>query len=209
VFDEGSSRFPSYVFDLQAREVELIRFILPCSTCSTLLYSTLLYSTLLHSTALYPTTTLSTPLHSTPDPQLPMDLRRTMARNIVIVGGISSIPGFLDRFEDELVGLIDLHSDREGKDSGTRDDATATQTGGTETGTRNHRHRIDRGKRAHERPFACLAGLRGDIRVVNAPRYLSGNADGSGSGDGDDRPGDAGVGWNGALVSWIGGSIAG
>jgi actin-related protein len=170
--------------------------------------------------------------------QLPIDLRRTMIGNILITGGGGAgLPGFTRRLRTSLCSLFEIQGSSVGVESEVGlDPKTVGPSSGLETGPPNtetmgksrdavkatsesdetkakgdRKIKLDAHRSIGRRPYACLAGLKGEVGILN-DTSLGSNSDsnrrsgaGSGSGSGSGQA----PAWNMGLLSWIGGSLAG
>jgi actin-related protein len=168
--------------------------------------------------------------------QLPIDLRRTMIGNILITGGGGAgLPGFTRRLRTSLCRLIEIEGSSVGvehavglgaeivgphSESGSRPpdtetrgksrDAVEVKSESEETKAKGDRKRhLERHRNKGCSPYACLAGLKGEVGILNdtslGSKSISGSGAGSGSGSGSGQA----PAWNMGLLSWIGGSLAG
>jgi len=164
--------------------------------------------------------------------QLPIDLRRTMIQNILIMGGGGAgLPGFTRRLRTSLCRLIESEGSSVGVESevgfeseiaGARPSSVPgpsvevnQQEAQEEAKVRSEEAKVKGDRKSHLewqrnkgcRPYACLAGLKGEVGILNdtslGSKSISGSGAGSGSGSG------AAPAWNMGLLSWIGGSLAG
>lgn len=157
-----------------------------------------------------------------------------MIQNILLTGGGGAgLPGFTRRLRTSLCRLIEFEGSSVGvehevglgteivgppSESGSRPpdtetmgksrDAVKVTSENQEAKAKGDRKiNSERHRRAGWRPYACLAGLKGEVGILNdtslGSKSISGSGAGSGSGSG------AAPAWNMGLLSWIGGSLAG
>jgi hypothetical protein len=157
-----------------------------------------------------------------------------MIQNILITGGGGAgLPGFTRRLRTSLDRLIEFEGSSVGVGSevglgteiaGARPRAVPglpveadQQEGQVEAEVRSEeakvkgdrKMRLDAHRSIGRRPYACLAGLKGEVGILNDTSLGTKSITGSGSGAGSGSGSGAAPAWNPGLLSWIGGSLAG
>ncbi|KAH8083010.1 actin-domain-containing protein [Filobasidium floriforme] len=167
--------------------------------------------------------------------KLPIDLRRTMIGNILLTGGGGAgLPGFTRRLRTSLCRLIEIEGSSVGVEhevglgseiAGARPPSVSgpsveanQQEGQVEAKVRSEeakvkgdrKMKLDGYRSIGRRPYACLAGLKGEVGILNDTSLGSKSISGLGSGAESGGSGSgAAPAWNMGLLSWIGGSLAG
>lgn len=153
-----------------------------------------------------------------------------MIQNILITGGGGAgLPGFTRRLRTSLCRLIEIEGSSVGVESEVGLDPkivgppSKSESGlpGAETMEKsrdavevkseiqetkakgNRKMKLDGHRSIGRRPYACLAGLKGEVGVLNDTSLGSKSISGLGAGSGSAPA------WNTGLLSWIGGSLAG
>lgn len=151
-----------------------------------------------------------------------------MIQNILVTGGGGAgLPGFTRRLRTSLCRLIEIQSSPVGVESevglgieivgppsksesgipgaetiGESRDAVKVTSESKEAKAKGDRKiKLDGHRSIGCRPYACLAGLKGEVGILNDTSLGSKSISGSGAG--------AAPAWNMGLLSWIGGSLAG
>jgi hypothetical protein len=159
-----------------------------------------------------------------------------MIGNILVTGGGGAgLPGFSRRLRTSLCRLIEIEGSSVGVEHavglgaeivgphsisgsgppntetmGKSRDAVKVTSESVEAKAKGDRKiKLDAHRSIGRRPYACLAGLKGEVGILNdtslGSKSISVSGAGSGSGSGSGQA----PAWNMGLLSWIGGSLAG
>jgi hypothetical protein len=160
-----------------------------------------------------------------------------MIQNILVTGGGGAgLPGFTRRLRTSLDRLIEASSFSAETEVRLKPESleppSESETGlpGAETigqsrdavkvtseskvvkDKGDRKIKLDGHRSIGRRPYACLAGLKGEVGILNdtslGSKSISGSGSGAGSGGSGSGSGQAPA-WNMGLLSWIGGSLAG
>jgi hypothetical protein len=153
-----------------------------------------------------------------------------MVRNILITGGGGAgLPGFTRRLRTSLCSLIEIQGSSVGVGSevglepeivephsksetgllgaemmGKSRDAVKVTSERQEAKAKcDRKSHLEWHRNKGCRPYACVAGLKGEVGILNDTSLGSKSISGLGAGSGSAPA------WNTGLLSWIGGSLAG
>ncbi|KAG8914141.1 hypothetical protein FRC00_000787 [Tulasnella sp. 408] len=150
--------------------------------------------------------------------KVPVDLRKTLASSILVVGGTAMLPGFIQRLQAEIIKTLEsqphpptsIFSPRRGGQSTPTPSASGANTppdAVTPTAVRfQHRQTsIPSPRRAYD-PYASLRSIGPHIAILNNPSVtnMAGHASPQALANAGKAPAFAP-----ALMPWVGGSLAG
>lgn len=150
--------------------------------------------------------------------KVPVDLRKTLASSILVVGGTAMLPGFIQRLQAEIIKTLEPQPDLPSSIASHRRDGQSTPTPSasgantppdavTPTATRFHHHqvKVPSPRRAYD-PHATLRSLTPHIAILNNPSIanMTGYASPHALANAGKAPAFAP-----ALMPWVGGSLAG
>ncbi|GAA6061795.1 hypothetical protein JCM10212_004851 [Sporobolomyces blumeae] len=136
---------------------------------------------------------------------LPIDLRRTMAQSVLVVGGTAGMPGFIPRLKSALVSSLERSHPPSPPPSPPPVPTPPTSeclstASSTDIAQRIRRNRLQNRLYAlrHSPRYAPLVPLSGDLAILNSPSPSSPTS----------REGSAPA-FHPSLYAWVGGSLAG
>ncbi|KIO34497.1 hypothetical protein M407DRAFT_209681 [Tulasnella calospora MUT 4182] len=150
--------------------------------------------------------------------KVPVDLRKTLASSILVVGGTAMLPGFIQRLHAEIIKTLEsqphppasILSPRRGGQSTPTPSASGANTppdAVTPTAVRfQHRQMIAPSPRRAYDPYATLRSIAPHIAILNNPSITNmvGHASPHALANAGKAPAFAP-----ALIPWVGGSLAG
>ncbi|KAG8982866.1 hypothetical protein FRB90_006488, partial [Tulasnella sp. 427] len=150
--------------------------------------------------------------------KVPVDLRKTLASSILLVGGTAMLPGFIQRVHAEIVKTLESPPNPTESFPSLRRDGQSTPTPSasgvntppdaiTPTATRFQRHQVNvpSPRRTYD-PYASLRSITPHVAILNNPSIanMTGYASPEALANAGKAPAFAPV-----LLPWVGGSLAG